>query len=350
MDEYSKIQPKSSVQDWIDGKKAPTIKQLEKFAKTVNLPFGFLFLKDLPSEELPIPMFRRTSETRKFNLNVYDTVLSIIQKQNWLEDYLKENEIPACHFIKTISINATVSDTVAKLREWLNLDERWAFSLSDYNAAINRITERLEDAGVFLVFNSVVGNNTHRKITVDDCRGFAIANDYAPYIFVNNSDSKSAQMFTLIHETCHLALGESAGYAGEIGYEHNATETFCDKVAADFLVPIHILREMWDSVPIDKLAKKFKVSELVIARRAHDCGLLDDLQYREFYKRYSARIINVKKTQHGSFYLTSVKRIGKLFAIHIRNAVNSRQLSYTDAYRLTGLYGDTYNKFMTNNI
>ena len=57
-----------------------------------------------------------------------------------------------------------------------------------------------------------------------------------------------------------------------------------------------------------------------------------------------------KKNSGGTFYFTSVKRVGRLFAIHVRNAVNSRQLSYTDAYRLTGLYGNTYQHFMTNNI
>lgn len=57
-----------------------------------------------------------------------------------------------------------------------------------------------------------------------------------------------------------------------------------------------------------------------------------------------------KEHEGGSFYLTSVKRVGRIFAIHVRNAVNNRQLSYTEAYRLTGLYGKTYQNFMTNNI
>jgi hypothetical protein len=39
-----------------------------------------------------------------------------------------------------------------------------------------------------------------------------------------------------------------------------------------------------------------------------------------------------------------------MFAIHVRNAVNSNQLSYTEAYRLTGLKGQTYDVFMNNNI
>ena len=78
---------------------------------------------------------------------------------------------------------------------------------------------------------------------------------------------------------------------------------------------------------------------------------MSDTDYRAFWAIYNQRQISVRtKSSGGSFYLTSVKRVGRSFAIHIRNAVNNRQLSYTEAYRLTGLYGKTYDKFMTNNI
>lgn len=93
------------------------------------------------------------------------------------------------------------------------------------------------------------------------------------------------------------------------------------------------------------------MSELVVARRAHDTGLLSSRDYQNFWKEYSNRPTHQKdKKSGGDFYRTSAKRVGRLFAIHVRNAVNNRQLSYTDAYRLTGLYGNTYTKFMNDNI
>ncbi len=93
------------------------------------------------------------------------------------------------------------------------------------------------------------------------------------------------------------------------------------------------------------------MSELVIARRARDLRLISSEDYRRFWLEYSRRpIMQQKRSSGGSFYLTSVKRVGRTFAIHIRNAVDSRQLSYTDAYRLTGLRGGTYEHFMQNNV
>ena len=78
---------------------------------------------------------------------------------------------------------------------------------------------------------------------------------------------------------------------------------------------------------------------------------MSDTDYKAFWTIYSQRQIAAKKNSSGgSFYMTSVKRVGRSFAIHVRNAVNNRQLSYTEAYRLTGLYGKTYDNFMTNNI
>ena len=351
VDDYMNSHPQSGVRSWINGEKSPTYKQLENFAKSVHVPFGYLFLDTPPKEEIPIPMFRGSASSGAFDLNVYDTIMLVVQRQNWLEEYLPEVGADTCRFVNTMSMNDSIPLVVDRLRTILRLDERWAFGLATYDAAVNLLTERLEEAGVFLTYNGVVGNNGHRPISVDECRGFTLASQVAPYIFVNNSDSKSAQMFTLIHEMAHLVVGVSAGYAGANVFEQNAAEPFCDKVAAEFLVPREVLAQVWTSpTALPKLAKQFKVSEIVVARRAHDMGLLDSKAYREFFLQYKKRPLQKKSSKGGSFYRTSVKRIGRLFAIHVRNAVHSRMLSYTEAYRLTGLQGHTYNQFMTNNI
>ena len=346
----------------MSGAKKPTVSQLEKFAAKFHVPFGYLLLQEIPEEKIPFPMFRgRAGRFERFNLNVYDTVMNMRKRQDWLEDYLVENELDTCRLVGMTQLDIPVGETVACLRQELQLEPRWAFGLASVDVAVSLLTQRLEEAvslltqrleeaGVFLAYNGVVGNNTHRKLEVDECRGFALANSVAPYIFVNSMDSKTAQMFTLIHETAHLMLGVSAGHAGEETVSDDRVEIYCDRVAAEFLLPAAELREIWDG-NIRKVARRFKVSEIVVARRAHDLGLLTNEAYRAFCLEYSQRpVMAKKKGQRGDFYLTSVKRVGRLFAIHVRNAVNSRQLDYMEAYRLTGLYGKTYEHFMMNNI
>jgi len=337
--------------EWLSIQKKPTSNQLQNFAKKFHVPMGYLFLNHAPEERIPFPMFRGNAGIAShFDLNVYDTVAAISSRQSWLEDYLVENEIETCQLVATISTETPISEAVSKLRLALKLEPSWAFSLSTADAAVGTLTQRLEDAGIFVAYNGVVGNNTHRKLKVSECRGFALVNDKAPYIFVNNDDSKSAQLFTLIHETAHIMMGISAGHAGEETGNQNVHERYCDRMAAEFLVPAEILRTIWNG-NIKKMSLRFKVSEIVVARRAHDIGLLSKEKYQEFWMEYSNRPIKrKKKSGGGDFFLTSVKRVGKLFAIHVRNAVNSRQLSYTEAYRLTGLHGSTYQHFMINNI
>lgn len=336
---------------WLSEEKRPTLSQLKNFAAKFYVPFSYLFLSTLPIERIPFPMFRgEAGQQNHFDLNVYDTVMNVQARQEWLEGYLEENEIDTCKFVGSISTDTSISEAVSRLRSILQLESRWAFSLSTPDAAVSFLGQKIEDAGVFLAYNGVVGNNTHRRLKVSECRGFAMVNEKAPYIFINSTDSKSAQLFTLVHETAHLMLGVSAGHAGSEVFYHEATERYCDMVAAEFLVPVSVLREIWNNDT--KLAsRRFKVSELVIARRAHDSGLMSDIDYKAFWTIYSqCQISAAKNSSGGSFYLTSVKRVGRNFAIHVRNAVNNRQLSYTEAYRLTGLYGKTYDNFMTNNI
>lgn len=336
---------------WLFQEKQPTLNQLKKFAAKFYVPFGYLFMSNLPIENIPFPMFRgEAGQQDHFNLNVYDTVMNVQARQEWLEEYLEENDIKTCNFIGSITTKTSISETVRRLRSILDLDDRWAFSLATPDAAVSLLGQKIEDTGVFLAYNGVVGNNTHRPLKVSECRGFALVNEKAPYIFVNSADSKSAQLFTLIHEVAHLMLGVSAGHAGSEVLNHEATENYCDMVAAEFLVPASVLREIWIN-DTKSASRRFKASELVVARRAHDLCLMSDTEYKAFWAMYSQRQLRIKKkSTGGSFYLTSVKRVGRNFAIHVRNAVNNKQLNYTEAYRLTGLYGKTYDKFMTNNI
>lgn len=350
LETYCRKYPKSKLFSWISGKELPTMKQLERFAKSVNVPLGYLFLAKTPKEQLPFPVFRgNAGVSDHFDLNVYDVANIVRQRQDWLEDYISENELEACDIVSSVTPQTPVLQTVSLLRQKLGLPPRWAFSLLNTEAAVNVLTEHLETNGVFVAYNGIVGNNTRRKIKVSECRGFALVNKTAPFIFVNTQDAKTAQLFTLIHETVHLMIGISAGHADtNENISNDTNERYCDAVAAEFLVPSSELISEWNN-DIKKIARLFKVSEPVIARKAHDVGLLSNDRYNEFWREYNSRpILENKKSAGGDFYRSSVKRIGKTLAIHIKNAVNSRQLSYVDAYRLTGLYGKTYDTFMTN--
>lgn len=340
---------------WINGEKKPTVKQLEAFSKKVHLPFGYLFLHEPPIENIPIPYFRTNgNQDEKVSLNVYDTILLIQQRQDWLRDYLKDNEFENLPFVGKYNGINNVSAIVNDIRETLGLTENWASKLGTWEEAQKHLVETIEDKGIITVFNGVVENNGYRKIPVDECRGFVLVDDIAPFMFINNADSKSAQMFTIVHELAHIWTGHSVGFDfRKLQPADDPIEMLCDQIAAEFLVPENAFNEKWNSNPNIRIASRyFKVSEIVIARRALDTGKLTKTEFFEFYNEYINREFRNKESlsSGGNFYATTRKRLSVTFASHINNAVNTGQLLYRDAYKLTSLKGDTFQTFFTKHI
>lgn len=333
------------IASWLDGTSLPTIKQLESFSKQVSVPFGYLFLQTPPVEKSPIPFFRGEANGGNLDINTYDTVLALQKRQDWLADYLSDNDFESHAYVGSINNRMPISNIISQIRSLINLPPTWAFVFKTNDHAVNHVTELLEEIGVTVVFNGVVGNNTHRPIDVEECRGFSLVNSMAPFIFVNSADSKTAQLFTLIHEFAHILLGFSAGFGGEDGAQQNEIERFCDRIAAEFLVPEIEFRSNWTS--IEKTAKLFKVSQLVIARRAKDLGIISYHDFQVFYARYRTMPMPITRKSGGDYFLMAKKRVGYTFAVHVNNALRSNQITPIEAYRLTGLYGQTYTSFMS---
>ncbi|RLD54328.1 MAG: hypothetical protein DRI97_11720 [Bacteroidetes bacterium] len=339
------------IQNWLDGTKQPTVKQLEDFSKKVYLPFGFLLLPEPPTEELPIPYFRsQGTEHGNVSINVYDTIQLILQRQSWLKEYLLESGFESLSFIGSFSDSSDHIEIANSIRQQLGLAGNWASEHNTWQDALNFLSEVIEDKGIITVFNGVVENNTSRPISVEECRGFVLVDDLAPFMFINNADSKSAQMFTIAHELAHLWTGRSAGFDfRKLQPADDPNEILCDKVAAELLVPENSLTTVWDRYNnIRNTARYFKVSEIVIARRALDLNRITRQQFFDFYEGYINREFSKKgKSSGGDYYATARKRISVTFAAHIENAVKSGQLLYRDAYKLTSMKGDTFTRFFT---
>ena len=342
-----------NVLKWIQGEKKPTIKQLEDFTHKVHVPFGYMFMQEPPNEELPISFFRTgATPTDKVSLNVYHTIQIIKDRQDWLTNYLQERGYSDLDFVGKYSDNSDYKEIANDIRNTLNLQVNWASenTIKTWEDALDELTSQIEEIGIIVNFNGIVGNNTKRKISVDECRGFVLVNKKAPFLFINSDDAKAAQMFTLIHELAHIWLGESAGFDNkQMLPADNPIEILCDKVAAEFLVPEKLFREKWEkSEDIKSLSRVFKVSPIVIARRALDLGLMSKPKFFEFYNNDISAFKNKKESQRtgGNFYATAKKRMSLRFASYVNNAVKENNLLYRDAYKLTNLKGNTYEKFI----
>lgn len=342
------------VEQWVEGVKQPTLKELEKFAKALYVPFGFLFLDEPPLEECPIPFFRSTTNQQN-NVNIYDTVLALQERQEWLSSYLQNEGEDKLDLVGIIDADFNkIEEASLLVHQIMGIPINWAFEHRTVDDSIRFLTKILEDKGIIMNFNSVVGLNNFRPIPVKECRGFSLIDDYCPFIFVNNKDAKQAQVFTIFHEFVHILIGYSAGYGDtENGTPLTDLENFCDKVAAISLVPSDLLMAEWKNVGenYEILSKKFKVSRYVLARRANELGLISNQHFFMLYNRWQNEPIQVtakKENDGGNFYPSVLKKTSRTFLAHVNNAVTSNRLLHLEAYRLTGLKGDTFHKVINS--
>lgn len=349
LDDFSVKFPK--IEEWLNGTTNPTIKQLENFTHKVHVPFGYMFLSEPPSEVLPIPFFRTgRGNVNQVSLNVYHTIQKLQERQTWLTSYLDDSGYQDLGFVGRFDENANYKEIVTDIRNTLNLHVDWASKLPNWEQALDYLTIQIEEIGIILSFNGIVGNNTKRKIDVGECRGFVLVNPKAPFLFVNSADAKAAQMFTIIHEIAHIWLGKSAGFDNnQMLPANDPIELLCDMVAAEFLVPEEFFLEKWKTAKNFKyLSRVFKVSPIVIGRRALDLSLITKEEFFSFYNDYIQQIKDKKANQGpgGNFYATAKKRVSLRFASYVNNAVKENNLLYRDAYRLTNLKGNTYDRFI----
>jgi Zn-dependent peptidase ImmA (M78 family)/transcriptional regulator with XRE-family HTH domain len=335
--------------------------QAEKLAHVTHTPFGFLFLAEPPDERLPIPDFRTVGDAalRRASPDLLETIETMQRRQAWMRDFLIEDDESPLSFVGSATRHDRPHAVAAAMRQTLGVADGWTNEASSWSAALLMLRGKIEAARVLIFINGVVGNNTGRKLKPEEFRGFALSDPYAPLIFVNGADAKAAQMFTFAHELAHVWLGED-GVSDLDPTQPRITrlapiERFCNAVAAEFVVPEQELKEQWaeaksQSEPFQFLARHFKISPIVAARRSLDVKLISREAFFEFYNLYDEdeRRTTEARKGGGNFWNTQNVRIGKRFGAAVVRAAKEGRLLYQQAYQLTDLRGKTFDQFAKN--
>ena len=335
-----------------------SVAQADKLAKCTHTPLGFLYLSEPPDDSLPIPDFRSRQPggtPARPSPDLLETVYAMQRRHGWMREDLIESGAQPLEFVGAYSIQDSHVEVADAMREALRLPDGWAKHVSTWTAALAFLRDKLEASGVLVVGNGVVGNNTHRKLDPEEFQGFALVDEYAPLIFVNSADFVVARMFTVAHEMAHLCIGQSGVSRPEsLRPPHeppqNDTERFCDQVAAEFLVPEAALRDLWQSAtrtgdPLQTIARHFKVSEIVAARRAFDLELIDRDAFVDFYRdQQQLKGSGQSAGKGGNFWNIQRWRIGSRFAGAVVRATMEERLPYLEAYSLTGLSGKSFDR------
>ena len=329
---------------WERGEIRPTLKEIERFAKATYTPIGFLFLQEPPVERIPIPDFRTIGNERigRPSPDLLDTIYICQQRQEWYRDFVRSMGEEPRVFVGSTKMTSDIEGIAETIRRALGLDLEQRQRIPTWSGALRLFIEQADALGILVMCSGVVMNNNRRHLDPDEFRGFAIADDFAPLVFLNGADTKAAQMFTLAHELVHVWIGQSALSDAQVSRlpEHEV-ERWCNQVAAELLVPLAVLRGAYRrnaglQEEVDRLARRFKVSTLVILRRIHDVGGLTREQFWQAYKEELERLRTIPKGSGGDFYLTQAVRVSKRFARALVVSTLEGQTLYRDAFHMLG--------------
>ncbi len=342
------VQRFAKLPQWEAGEIKPTLKQLEDFAKAVHVPFGFLFLPEPPQEKLPIPDFR-TFDNRQVTRpspNLLDMVYTCQERQAWYRDFAQMNRLDVHSYIGSVTLADKPEDAAERIRHHLSFDMASRLECKTWEDALRLMIRQADQVGILVMVSGIVHSNTSRKLDPKEFRGFALADPNAPLIFINGSDSKSGQMFTLAHELAHLWLNASgiSNASAKPVHRFSKEEVWCNAVAAELLVPLNALipllrKEEEVLAAVARLVKHFKVSRLVMLRRLLDAGWLKAAEFDKAWAMEKARLEEAaeRSGSGGDFYRSTVSRVSRRFTQALVSSTLEGQTLYRDAFRMLGV-------------
>ncbi|WP_167772954.1 ImmA/IrrE family metallo-endopeptidase [Ramlibacter humi] len=317
-----------------------TATQATKLASKVGIPFGYLFLDKPPAEERrsDIPDLRQLPSAEPLGSTFFDVLDDLDSKVAWFRQYLRVHDIDPPTFVGSFNVANSTPEAVAKdITKTLRLDSaehRQGGQTSE--ELFNFLAARLESVGVLVFRSGVAKGNPHRPLPLTEFRGFAVADEEVPVVFINGRDSPAAWVFTLIHEAAHIWIGQSgiSDVSASTRNRYKGTEAFCNQVAAEVLTPEREFRALWkqhspeDSIVF--LARHFGVSRLVVARRALDFALIE----QDTYDAVAAASTVTRKSSGGNPYATIPIRSSRRFTSAVVNSAIAGETLLREAARL----------------
>ena len=335
------------VENWETGAAAPSYPQLEKLAyELYKRPLATFFLPTPPSEPTPKAEFRSLPDQDLDRLS-RETLLLIRKAHAYqlalAELYGPRNPVePPIWRATPLSASRPVAAQAARVRETLGIDLDTQRGWRNDDEALKHWRRAVEARGVF------VFKNTFKQ---RELSGFCLANGEFPVIMINNSTTKTRQVFSLVHELAHVLLRRNAISAFDetrieaLPLQERNIERFCNAVAAEILVPQADFRAQLRGLPDDlegageerfaALAKRYHVSRAVVLRR-----MLDDQRISAEFYRDKTAAWNAQREAGGSggnYHATQNAYLSETFAREVIARYARRQISVEEAADLFGI-------------
>lgn len=344
--------PESEIHAWEDEAAAlkPSLAQARKAAEIYRRALAVFYLPEQPKARQVIRDFRHLPDARLrvFSPELMQLIHSLEYRQEWLREWQIEEGAEKIDFIGSLMINMAPEKVAGEIKQKLGVDIDKHF----------KCRTREDTLLLWIRYAEALGVNICRQsdIASDEARGFVLTDEYAPFIFINSSDAKVAQLFSLLHELVHLWLNlpgisnlEGIGRSGKT--ENDRIEIFCNKVASLVLLDDKLFSTEWAKTlkteslekRISDVASRTKVSDEVVARRLLDKNMINVDKYVDLRNQFRVRWLEFKKDEKArrkdtagfpSPHLMTVLGNGRLFTSAVLDSYSAGFLPSTTAASL----------------
>ena len=344
------------------GDRDPSQRQLLNISEKYHRPLLTFYMQTRPRESDKGQDFRTLPEAPTPSSEaLLDALLRDVHvRQGLVRAALEEaEEDEPLPFVGSAEMGNGVDALVGAMREVLGFSEgdfRAQKTVIDAFAALRAAAEKV---GVFVLLIGNLGTY-HTDIDARVFRGFALADEVAPFIVINDNDSRAAWSFTLLHELAHVFLGETgiSGYDGE-----TEVEKFCDSVAGRFLLDSAELaaigaQNIVDSQELVKRISAFAVdrnlSRKMVAYNLLRSGRITGEVYGELSDAFDAdRLAKKKERREGGggpdYYKVKRHRVGPGLVNLVKRMVADGVLSTTKAGKVLGVKPTAVNRLVESN-
>jgi Zn-dependent peptidase ImmA (M78 family)/transcriptional regulator with XRE-family HTH domain len=325
------------IADWEAGVSAPTYPQLEALSDTLKVPIAVFFFPE-PPDVPPIQETFRTLPAAELD-HLPSRVRMLMRKAKAMQINLTEltqGRNPAERLITRdlqFAPNVDIAEMATAVRQYIGVSVQKQQEWHNDDAALKEWRTALLNVGVF-VFKDA--------FRADDFSGFCLYDEEFPIIYVNNSSTKTRQIFTYFHELAHLIFHTSGidkirdRYIDRLVGDARQIEVICNSFAAQLLLPEDAFQRAMAGRPAteataEALATQFHVSREVIFRRLLDQGRVTEGQYERAVERWNAQR-QVERAPGGNPYWTKLAYLGREYVAlalsqYHQNRINEEQLA-----------------------
>lgn len=342
------------IDKWLEGSRNPTLNQLTELSNKLQVPLGYLIVKE-PIDDTPELLNYRTVDSmaiERTSRNLIDTIKIAKSQQEYVSEYRKKNGHSPLKYVGKHTVKSDLEEVIQDTRVLLNIPKMWQKDLKNISP-LKYFRRKLNEIGIIIQRNGIVGQNTRRTLDINEFRAFVIVDEFAPLIFINTNDTENGQLFSLLHEFGHILLGMNEVYNIDVSLNHNenVSEILCNRIASEILVPNERFKEEWNINHdegiyeyVIKLANQFKVSKTVIGRKALDNNFITKNQYFEIARRNYKEYDDYKQREQknrdkggGNYYNTLQSRIDPTLFNVVVNDYYDRNIQYNEALKLLNI-------------